>query len=87
MRLCEEADMRKFLRGYDGVPAGDGDSIEFSYGLPPVRVIAEVKQIGKSLVVLTPGHEPEQCNLRSLRQYVGSWFKTNAQDNPVRGEK
>jgi hypothetical protein len=83
MRLCEEAGMRKFLRGDDGVPVGDGDSIEFSYGIPPVRVIAKVKQIGKSLVVLTPGHEPEQCYLRSLRQYVGSWYKTNAHNHPA----
>ena len=63
------------MRDDDGRLIADGDSIEFTYCIPPARVVGKVKQIGKTLVVLTPGNHPEQCNLRTLRKYVGSWYR------------
>ena len=57
-----------------------GDSIFFTYGIPPVRVIAPIIQRGKHLIALTPGHHPSECNLRRLRKLVGGWYRHNRQD-------
>lgn len=62
-------------RDDDGNRVGAGDTVRFRYGIPPVRVVALVVQRGKSLIALTPDHKPPECNLRSLRRYVGEWFK------------
>lgn len=58
-----------------------GDVIRFSYGIPPVVVIALVIQKGKQLIALTPDHWPRECNLRKLHKYAGAWFKQNSTDN------
>ncbi len=63
------------LRDSDGVPTKDGDTVHFNYGIPPVAVNAKIVRRGGSLIVLTPGHNPKECNLRTLRKYVGSWYK------------
>lgn len=52
-----------------------GDTIWFSYGIPPVLTHAKIMQRGKSLIAVTEGHSPTECNLRSLRRHVGAWFK------------
>jgi hypothetical protein len=64
-----------FLFDNDGAEVRHGDTIGFSYGVPPVGVRARVEQRGKSLFALTPGHARAECNLRSLRRYVGEWFR------------
>lgn len=69
--------MNPTLLDDDGVPTRAGDTISFNYGIPPVVVKARVIQRGISLIALTPGHTPTECNLRSLRKYVGGWFKRN----------
>jgi hypothetical protein len=72
-----------FLLDNDGAEVRHGDTIGFSYGIPPVGVRAQVVQRGKSLFALTPGHTPAECNLRSLRRYIGEWFRLpNAQSEP-----
>jgi hypothetical protein len=58
----------------DGSEVNEGDWIGFSYGTPPVGVRAQVVRRGKSLFALTPEHTPAECNLRSLRRYVGEWY-------------
>ena len=63
------------LRDDNGTWVGSGDTIEFSYGIPPVPVVARVVSRGKQLFALTPGHNPPSVNLRSLRQHVGGWYK------------
>ena len=68
------------MRDDDGVWVHAGDSVRFSYGIPPVRVIAPVVKRGKSLIVITDGHHPSECNLRSLRKYVGNWYKAMKED-------
>lgn len=59
----------------DGVQTRAGDTISFSYGIPPVGVRARVIQRAKSLIALTPNHTPAEINLRSLRRHVGAWFR------------
>jgi hypothetical protein len=61
----------------DGNRVSAGDSVRFSYGIPPVCVLAKLVQRGKQLIALTPGHNPTECNLRRLRKHVGGWFKHN----------
>jgi hypothetical protein len=61
----------------DGCRTYAGDKVSFSYGIPPVHVVGDVIATSGCLIVLTPGHKPESCLLRSLRQYVGGWFKHN----------
>lgn len=58
----------------DGYEVRAGSKIQFSYGIPPVKVVGEVVEVGGKLVVKTPGHTPPECNIRSLRRYVGSWY-------------
>ena len=59
----------------DGHTVRAGDKIHFSFGIPPLRVIAEVVDVGGRLFVLTPGLQPDSTNLRTLRRYVGGWRK------------
>lgn len=61
----------------DRVPVKAGDTVRFSYGMPPVVVDAKIVQRRGQLIALTPGHYPAECNLRSLRKYVGGWHKQN----------
>lgn len=62
----------------DKQKVSSGDTVRFSYGIPPVLVKANLVQRGNKLIALTPGHDPTECNLRSLRKYVGGWFKHNS---------
>jgi hypothetical protein len=52
-----------------------GDRIAFSYGIPPVPVVAPVVRLRGRLVALMPGHSPGRCELSRLRKYVGGWVK------------
>ena len=61
----------------DGEKVRAGDEVCFSYGIPPIYVISRIVQRGKSLIALTPGHIPPECNLRTLRRNVGCWYKQN----------
>lgn len=70
---------RLFCRDSDGVPTRAGDTVSFGYGIPPVRVLAKIEQRGRSLIALTPGHRPQESNLRTLKKYVGGWFRQNKQ--------
>ena len=63
------------LRDDDGKRVTAGDSVRFSYGIPPVPVVAKIVTCDGRLIALTPGHNPPECNLRTLRRAVGSWYK------------
>lgn len=63
------------MRDDDGQRVQAGDSVRFVYGLPPVAVVAKIVERDGWLVALTPGHTPAECNLRTLRRHVGSWYK------------
>lgn len=59
----------------DGKRVKAGDTVRFTYGIPLMCVKAKLVQRGNKLIALTPGYNPTECNLRSLRKYVGQWFK------------
>ena len=59
----------------DGVEVRPGDTVRFSYGIPPVAVVARVIERDGKMIVLTPGHNPEESNLRSLKRHVGAFWK------------
>ena len=63
----------------DGEKVRAGDSVRFSYGIPPIHVIAPIVKRKGRLIALTPGHDPEEMALRNLRRHVGCWYKPNAQ--------
>ena len=63
------------LRDDDGKRVTAGDSVRFCYGCPPVAVVAKIVTCDGRLIALTPGHDPAECNLRTLRRAVGSWYK------------
>ena len=68
---------RLVLLDDDKQPTREGDTVFFTYGIPPVGVRAKIVRRGNSLIALTLGHKPRECNLRALRKYVGSWYKQN----------
>jgi hypothetical protein len=70
---------RLVLLDDDFRPTSAGDTVRFIYGIPPVAVKARVIKRGRSLIALTAGHTPQECNLRTLRKYVGAWFKDTDQ--------
>lgn len=59
----------------DGLPIRAGDVIQFSYGIPPVRVEAKIKDIDGTLYAMTPGHKPDKCRLSELRRHVGNFYR------------
>ncbi len=59
----------------DGEVVEDGDKIQFSYGIPPVRVIGRVVTIKGALWVLTPGHNPAESPMATLREHVELFYK------------
>lgn len=52
-----------------------GNWIRFSYGIPPRVVRAEVVERNGRLIALTPGHTPDECDLRALRIAVGEFWR------------
>jgi len=65
----------------DGEKLYVGDSVRFSYGIPPVAVIAPIVEIKSHqrdcIYALTPDHSPKKCLLRKLRQNVGNIYLDN----------
>ena len=61
----------------DGKRTTAGDTVCFSYGIPPVRALAKIIERDGVLVGICPGHNPDEFKLRSLRRYVGDWYKQN----------
>ena len=65
------------MRDDDGGWVTSGDSVRFSYGIPPVTVIAPIIERDGKLIGLCSGHDPAEFELRSLRRHVGAWYKHN----------
>ena len=63
------------MKDDEGNWVGAGDTIVFSFGIPPLRVEAPVVERDGSLVALTPGCRPKDCKLRALRRHVGYFRK------------
>ena len=52
-----------------------GDTLCFSYGIPPVLVEAEVIERDGQLIALTPGHSPSEAPISEITQYFNCWVK------------
>ena len=72
--LNEWKEIMRFKDDY-GEWVTEGDSVQFSYGIPPTTVTAKIIERDGRLIGLCPGHYPEEFNLRSLRRYVCGWTK------------
>ena len=59
----------------EGKPIRAGDVVSFSYGIPPVRVEAKVKDINGVLYAMTPGHNPAKCKISELSRHVGEFYR------------
>ena len=53
----------------------EGDVVSFCYGIPPIYVTGKVVNRNGTLYVLTPKHNPPECELRMLRRHVGAWYR------------
>lgn len=58
------------IKDSDGTVVTEGCHVHFSYGIPPVGVLALVVERNGKLIALTPGHNPEQCPVAALKKYV-----------------
>lgn len=63
------------MKDDDGQEIKEGDVISFSFGIPPIRVIAPIVSKDGELFAITKGHNPAQCKLKLLRRYVGNFYK------------
>ena len=68
--------MTRHYKDDDGTVVKHGDTIHFSYGLPPIGVDAKVKWNGHRYMVYTPGHNPESCALSYIKRYF-NFYITN----------
>lgn len=68
--------MRRLLDS-DGNEVKAGDTIIFSYGIPPVKVIAPIEERDGKLWAITKGHNPEICNARALKKMNIEFWKEN----------
>ena len=68
--------MGKVLKDSDGVRVRAGDTITFSYGIPPVRVVGPVVSINNALWVISEGHNPSRCRVSELMEHVGDFWVT-----------
>jgi hypothetical protein len=59
----------------DGAKVIAGDEVCFTLGIPPLKVVGKIFEKGKTLYVSTPDCEPKECKFRSLRSFVGGWYK------------
>lgn len=58
------------IKDSDGKLVTAGCHVHFSYGIPPVGVLAQVIERDGKLIALTPGHNPEECPVAALKKCV-----------------
>ncbi len=66
--------MGRPLRDSDGKRVRAGQTIAFSYGIPPVYVRGPVVRRGNRLTVITEGHNPSECPVSDLMDCVGDFW-------------
>lgn len=67
--------MSDVIKDDDGQEILAGDRVSFSYGIPPICVVAPVVDKDGELYVLTPEHNPKECPLAKLEGAVGAFWK------------
>lgn len=65
---------RRIIRDSDGDEVTAGCYVRFSYGIPPTSVLGDVIERNGRLIVLTPGHRPEECPVSTLKKHVGVFW-------------
>lgn len=58
------------IKDSDGNIVTAGCHVHFSYGIPPVGVLARVIERNGKLIALTPGHNPKECPVADLKRCV-----------------
>lgn len=58
------------IKDSDGKIVTSGCHVYFSYGIPPVGVLAKVIERDGNLIALTPGHNPKECPVADLKKNV-----------------
>lgn len=65
-KFCMDSDRRRVY---------PGDSIRFSFGIPPLLVIGKVVLREGEFWVLTPTVKPTECRIKELRECVGDFYR------------
>jgi hypothetical protein len=68
----------------DGVKVIPGCTIFFSYGIPPVGVVAPVIERDGELIAITKGHSPEEGKVSELMNLVGCFYVDTSSHKPAR---
>jgi hypothetical protein len=63
--------MQKKIYDADDVQVVSDCEVSFSYGIPPVMVIAPVIKRDGELIIITKGHNPEESRACDLEESVG----------------
>lgn len=72
----------------DGIEIVAGMRINFSYGIPPVGVHAEVIERAGKLIALTPGHHPAEAPLAEIIPFFNVYvYKTHKEAAMPRDER
>lgn len=77
-------------RDEDGELVQAGDTIAFSYGIPPVRVEGVLFERDGKLIMPTLGHTPKEATLNVIRKHCGIFWKvepTTPQDTDTQGDE
>jgi hypothetical protein len=60
-----------------GQTINEGDTVSFSYGIPPVGVKAKIiSENGRLIAVVPEPHKPERCNLSYLKKWFNIYKET-----------
>ena len=66
-----EKSKRRIYKDEDGTPVKAGDTIRFSYGIPPVPVTGTLFERDGKLIMPTPGHNPPEATIGSIIYHCG----------------
>lgn len=58
------------LHDKNGVEVYEDDTISFTYGIPPVKVVAQIVCRNGKYDASTTGHKPDSCELYELNEAV-----------------
>ena len=64
-----------FAKDCDGERVEAGDTIAFSFGIPPTLVEGVLFERDGKLIMPTPDHTPKEATIAALRRYVGIFWK------------
>lgn len=62
------------IKDADGNDIYVGDSVNFSFGIPPTGVIAPIAFIDGGFFAITDNHNPPKSLLSELKEHVGEFF-------------